>query len=185
VFILCWNTCVVEQRLPPPPCQTLVGKLLGEKFHRGVWIIWGYEQYYPVGNYDDQYMRWTMLHQERGQVVLEFKSTFHTLCTKMFIKYFERHLVLNYRGDLHRYIQTEMEFLDISLLGDAYQYAVKIKQKFRNQNTWEFGSAYQRLPPPPPCQTLVGKLLGEKFHRGVWIIWGNYEQYYPVGNYDD
>jgi hypothetical protein len=87
-----------------------------------------------------------MLHQERGQVVLEFKSTFHTLCTKLFIKYSERHLVLKYRGDLHRYIQTEMEFLDISLLGDAYQYAVKIKQKFRNQNTWEFGSAYPQQP---------------------------------------
>jgi hypothetical protein len=27
------------------------------------------EQYYPIGNYEDQYMRWTMLHQERGQVV--------------------------------------------------------------------------------------------------------------------
>jgi hypothetical protein len=24
----------------------------------------------------------------------------------------------------------------------------------------------------PPCKTLVGKLLGENFHRGVWNIWG-------------
>jgi hypothetical protein len=24
----------------------------------------------------------------------------------------------------------------------------------------------------PSCQTLVGNLLGEKFHRGVWNIWG-------------
>jgi hypothetical protein len=24
----------------------------------------------------------------------------------------------------------------------------------------------------PPCQTLVGNLLGEKFQRGVWNIWG-------------
>jgi hypothetical protein len=29
------------------------------------------EQYYLVGNYDDQYMRRTTLHQERGQVVSE------------------------------------------------------------------------------------------------------------------
>jgi hypothetical protein len=28
------------------------------------------EQYYPVGNYEDQYMRWTTLRQERGQSVL-------------------------------------------------------------------------------------------------------------------
>jgi hypothetical protein len=27
------------------------------------------EQYYPIGNYDGQYMRWTTLHQERGQRV--------------------------------------------------------------------------------------------------------------------
>jgi hypothetical protein len=27
------------------------------------------EQYYPVGNYEDQYMRWTTLRQERGQEV--------------------------------------------------------------------------------------------------------------------
>jgi hypothetical protein len=27
------------------------------------------EQYYPIGNYDDQYMRWTTLRQERGQEV--------------------------------------------------------------------------------------------------------------------
>jgi hypothetical protein len=44
------------------------------------------EQYYPVGNYDDQYTRWTTLHQERGQTVSEFTNTFHTLHTKMGIK---------------------------------------------------------------------------------------------------
>jgi hypothetical protein len=27
------------------------------------------EQYYPIGNYEDQYMTWTTLHQERVQVV--------------------------------------------------------------------------------------------------------------------
>jgi hypothetical protein len=99
------------------------------------------EQYYPVGNYEDQYMRWTTLWQERGQAVLEFTNTFHTLRTKLGIKDSERHLVLKYRGALHRYIQTEMDFLDISSLGAAYRYAVKIEQKFKHQNKWEFGSA--------------------------------------------
>jgi hypothetical protein len=37
------------------------------------------EQYYPIRNYDDQYMIWTMLCQERGQVVPKFTNTFHTL----------------------------------------------------------------------------------------------------------
>jgi hypothetical protein len=47
------------------------------------------EQYYPVGNYDDQYTRWTTLRQERDQTVSEFTNTFHTLCTKMGIRDFE------------------------------------------------------------------------------------------------
>jgi hypothetical protein len=92
------------------------------------------EQYYPVGNYEDQYMRWTTLRQERGQVVPEFTNTFHILCTNLGIKHFELHLVLKYCGALQRYIQTEMDFLDISSLGAAYRYVVKIEQKFKHQN---------------------------------------------------
>jgi hypothetical protein len=98
------------------------------------------EQYYPVGNYEHQYMRWTTLWKERGQVVLEFTNTFHTLCTKLVITESKRHLVLKYHGDLHRYIQTEMDFLDMSSLGVAYRYVVKIEKKFLHQNKQEFGS---------------------------------------------
>jgi hypothetical protein len=104
------------------------------------------EQYYPVGNYEDQYMRWTTLRQERGQAVSEFTNTFHTLRTKLGIKDSERHLVLKYHGALHRYIQTEMDFLDISSLGVAYRYVVKIKQKFKHQNKREFRSANLQQP---------------------------------------
>jgi hypothetical protein len=78
-------------------------------------------------------MRWTTLQQERGQGVLEFTSTFHTLHTKLGIKDFERHLVLKYCRALHRYIQTEMDFLDISSLSDTYRYVVKLEHKFRHQ----------------------------------------------------
>jgi hypothetical protein len=84
------------------------------------------EQYYPVGNYADQYMRWTTLQKERGQTFPEFKNTFHTLRTKLGIKESEWHLVLKYHGDFHGYIQTKMEFLDISSMGAAYRYVVKI-----------------------------------------------------------
>jgi hypothetical protein len=104
------------------------------------------EQYYPVGNYEDQYMRWTTLRQERGQVVPEFTNTFHTLCTKLGIKDSERHLVLKYCGALHRYIQTEMDFLDISSLDAAYRYAVKIENKFKHQNKWDFGFVNPQQP---------------------------------------
>jgi hypothetical protein len=76
----------------------------------------------------------------------EFTNTFHTLRTKLGIKDSERHLVLKYRGALHRYIQTEMDFLDISSLGAAYRYVVKIEQKFKHQNKWEFGSANLQQP---------------------------------------
>jgi hypothetical protein len=55
-------------------------------------------------------------------------------------------LVLKYHGALHRYIQTEMDFLDISSLGAAYRYAVKIENKFKHQNKWEFGFANPQQP---------------------------------------
>jgi hypothetical protein len=38
--------------------------------------------------------------------VPEFTNTFHTLHTKLGIKNSKQHLVLKYRGALHRYIQT-------------------------------------------------------------------------------
>jgi len=86
------------------------------------------------------------MQKERGQTIPEFANTFHTLRTKLGIKYFERHLVLKYRGALHRYIQTEMDFLDISSLGATYRYAVKIEQKFKHQNKREFRSANPQQP---------------------------------------
>jgi hypothetical protein len=63
--------------------------------------------------------------------VHEITNLFHTLCTKLGIKNSEKHLVLKYHSFLHRYIQEEMEFLDISSLSVAYQYATKIEQKFK------------------------------------------------------
>ena len=33
-----------------------------------------------------------------------------------------------------------MEFLDISSLGATYCYVVKIEQKFKQRNRWDFGS---------------------------------------------
>jgi hypothetical protein len=96
------------------------------------------EQYYPVGSYDDLYTKWTTLRQERDQVVPEFTNIFHTLHTKLGIKDSERHLLLKYWGALHKYIQTEMEFMDISSLGTAYRYAIKIKHKLK-QKTRQFG----------------------------------------------
>ena len=86
-------------------------------------------------------MRWTTLRQERGQAVSKFTNNYHTLRTKLGIKDSEWHLVPKYRGALHIYIQTEVDFRDISSLGAAYRYAVKIEQKFKHQNKWEFGYA--------------------------------------------
>jgi hypothetical protein len=80
------------------------------------------EQYFPVGNYDDQYTKWATLRQERDQAVTEYTNNFHTLRTKLGIKDFKRHLVLKYCSGLHRYIRIEMEFLDILSLGAAYRF---------------------------------------------------------------
>ena len=43
-------------------------------------------------------------------------------------------------------MQTEMDFLDISLLGVAYRYDVKIKKKIKHQNKREFGSGNPQQP---------------------------------------
>jgi hypothetical protein len=61
------------------------------------------EQYYPIIIYDYLYTKWTTLLQERDQAVSEFTNIFHTLPTKLGIKYSERHLVLKYRDSLNRY----------------------------------------------------------------------------------
>ena len=89
-------------------------------------------------SYDDLYTKWTTLRQERDQAIPDFTNIFHTLHTKLGIKYSKRHMVLKYRNALHRYIQNEMEFLDISSLGMTYRYAVKIEQNIK-QKTWKFG----------------------------------------------
>jgi hypothetical protein len=49
------------------------------------------EEFYHVRNYDDQYMRWMTLWQERDQIVLEYTNIFHTLHSKLGIKDSERH----------------------------------------------------------------------------------------------
>jgi hypothetical protein len=84
-----------------------------------------------------------MLRQQRDQDVHELMNLFNTLCTKLGIKDSEKHLVLNYHNFLHRYIQEEMEFLDISSLGIEYWYASKIEKKFKQKN-YDFGSANQK-----------------------------------------
>jgi hypothetical protein len=96
-----------------------------------------------VGSYEDKYIQWTTLRQQRDQDVHEITNLFHTLRTKLGIKDSEKHLVLKYHSCLHRYIQEEMEFLDISSLGVAYRYAAKIEQKFK-QKKRDFGSANQK-----------------------------------------
>jgi hypothetical protein len=103
------------------------------------------EQYYLFGSYKDQYIRWTTLLPERDQTVPDFTNIFHTLRTKLGIKYSKRHLVLKYRRCFHRYIQKEMGFLDIASLGIAYRYAAKIEPKFK-QKRRDFGSANPSEP---------------------------------------
>jgi len=61
-----------------------------------------------------------MLRQGRDQDVLEFTNVFHTLRMKLGIKDSKKHLVLKYYGFLHKYIQDEMEFLDMTSLSTTY-----------------------------------------------------------------
>ena len=68
-------------------------------------------------------------------------NIFHTIHTKL--GYFEKNLVLKYLNFAHKYIQEEMEFLDISSLGTTYRYGAKIEQKFK-QKKRDFGFVNQK-----------------------------------------
>ena len=89
----------------------------------------------------------------------EFTNIFHTLRTKLGIKDSEQHLILKYRGCLHKYIQEEMEFLNISSLGIAYRYAVKIEQKFK-QKMRDFGFANPKQGKGAPKPQNKGQIQG-------------------------
>jgi len=62
---------------------------------------------------------------------------------KLGIKDTEQHLLLKYRGSLHKYIHDEMKFLNISSLHTAYWYAINIEHNFK-QKKWDFGFANQK-----------------------------------------
>jgi hypothetical protein len=125
-----WETFCEQKEIVEPSLFTV--SVTWESFRDAI-----KEQYYPVGSYDDLYTKWTTLQQERDQAVSEFTNIFHTLHTKMGIKYYEKTLVLKYRGGMHRYIQIEMDFLDISSFGTTYRYVVKIEQNIK-QKTRQF-----------------------------------------------
>jgi hypothetical protein len=120
------------------------------------------EQYYLVGSYDDLYTKWTTLRKERDQAVPDFTNIFHTLRTKMGIKDSEKHLVLKYHDALHIYIQTKMEFLDISSLGAAYRYAIKIEHKLKQKTqtiwAWEPLTTKARKGWPQPTKQRIEKI---------------------------
>jgi hypothetical protein len=85
-----------------------------------------------------------------------FSIWFHISCVVIVFRYLWIYcdilysgIVLKYHGALHRYIQTEMDFLDISSLGMAYPYVVKIEQNLK-QKTRQFG-------PGNPSQQNPGK----------------------------
>ena len=99
-----------------------------------------------MGSYEEKYIQWTMLRQQRDQDVHELTNLFHTLHKKFGIKYSERHLVLKYHSCLHKHIQEEMEFVDITSLGTTYRYTAKIEQKFK-QKKREFGFANSKGAP--------------------------------------
>ena len=71
----------------------------------------------------------------------KFIDNFHTLHTKLGIKGSERNMLIKYYGFLHKYIQIQMEFLNISSLGAAYRYVAKIEQKINQRNKQEIGYA--------------------------------------------
>eukprot|EP00253_Pinus_taeda_P017352 PITA_17352 len=152
------------------------------------------DQYYPVGSYENECIKWTTLWQGRDQDVTEFTNRFHTLRTNLGIKDSEQHLILKYHDCLHKYIQEEIEFLNISSLGTAYRYAVKVEQKFK-QKKRDFGSANPKqgkgAPKPqekgqtqrgPPKLQAKNNAAKSKKDTGKWYACSNSESEPDKGN---
>lgn len=91
------------------------------------------EEYFPIDTYEQKYMKWQLLRQKKDQTVQEYTNMFHALAAKLGIKDCEKHRVLKYQSGLHRYFQTEMEFLNIETLPSAYKFATKIEEKFKQK----------------------------------------------------
>jgi hypothetical protein len=51
------------------------------------------EEFFPIKNYDDQYMRWMTLCKKRDHTVLEYTDIFHAFHSTLDIKNSEQHLV--------------------------------------------------------------------------------------------
>jgi hypothetical protein len=75
-----WETFCEKKEIVEPSLFTVTATW--ESFRNAI-----KEQYYPIGRYDDLYTKWTTLQQERDQAVPDFTNIFHTLHTKMGIKY--------------------------------------------------------------------------------------------------
>jgi hypothetical protein len=101
-----WETFYEEKETDEPSLFTVMATW--ESFRDAI-----KEQYYPVESYDNLYTKWATVHQERDQPVPNFTNIFHTLHTKLGIKYSKINHLLKCHNARNRYIQDEMEFLNI------------------------------------------------------------------------
>eukprot|EP00253_Pinus_taeda_P001830 PITA_01830 len=99
-----------------------------------------------------------MLRQGRDQDMPKFTNIFHTLRTKLGIKDLEQHLVLKYRSCLHKYIQEEIESLNIPSLSKAYRYAIM------NKGQSQGGVAQDN----PPKLQVKNSTVKSKKYTGKW-----------------
>lgn len=60
------------------------------------------EQYYPVGFYEDKYIKWTTLPQGRDEDIPQLTNIFNTLHTMLGINDFEQNLVPKFHDCLHK-----------------------------------------------------------------------------------
>lgn len=120
------------------------------------------EAYLPEDIYEQKYIEWQLLRQRRDQSVQDYTNTFHSLSAKLGINDSEKHRILKYRSGLHRYIQTEMDFLNIETLATAYKYATKIEEKSKQR--WKRDYFANNKPRAEGGNKFAGKQVTKEPH---------------------
>lgn len=87
------------------------------------------KQFYPIGYKEEQRYQWPHFKQRFGQTVQEYITEFHNQALALDIDENNYEVFMKYIGRLADYIQKELKFFTVEIIGDATMKAISIKAK--------------------------------------------------------